>query len=113
MYDLPISQFLGPMTHREYAKMLSSGNVSSADNQQSSSALKNNRYSSFFEGLSNLNDNQVIDAFRAKSKEMLAEKKSNQDEFNEIFNVYLDEIEKTNEPLFKAIMENLGIGTEE
>ena len=113
MYDLPISQFLGPMTHREYAKMLSSGNVSSANNQQSSSALKNNRYSSFFEGLSNLNDNQVIDAFRAKSKEMLAEKKSNQDEFNEIFNVYLDEIEKTNEPLFKAIMENLGIGTEE
>lgn len=44
---------------------------------------------------------------------MLAEKKSNQDEFNQIFNVYIEGLEKTNKPLFRAIMENLGIETEE
>ncbi len=106
-YDLPISQFLGSMTHREYAQTKTPGNVSSANNQQSSSALTNSQYSSFFEGLSNLNPNQVIDAFRAKSREMLAEKKSKQDEFNKMFDLYINEIEKTNPPLFKAIIANM------
>ena len=107
MYDLPISQLLGATTHRDYFNMIKSGNVSSANNQQSSSALKNSQYSGFFQGLSNLNDNQVIDVFRAKSKEMLAEKKSKQDEFSKMFDLYMDGIEKTNPPLFKAIIANM------